>query len=309
MQNNTQKKIGIINLKLNKYKILFFINFLFISNASYAQIYYSHYLDETSEWRSYNTTVYGTTYYTSYFDGTENHNGYTYHKRYTVINENGNIYVYPSYSLYREDSNGKFYYLNLNTNIDEVDIDNNLLLNAQIGDLFNSFGVLYYDNENCSVTSINTINLNGLNIKHLIGNFDNSTGLVEGIGRISNPCYPSLDAWGGLACYTIQNQTIQFGNINCNLFPSAQRQNLSLVNFENNNIKIFPNPAKTIVTISTNNKNIDEITLCDIQGRFLKTDKVNNTNTQFDISNYQSGTYIIIVKTDIGISKTKLIIN
>ena len=294
-------------LKLKVVKLSLLIKFLLISNLSFSQISYSHYLDETSEWRSYNTNVFGTTYYTSYFDGTENHNGYTYYKKYTVINEFGNIYVYPNYSLYREDINGKFYYLNLNNNLEEVDIDNNLISNAQIGNLFNTFGVLYYDNEDCPVMSINTINLNGLNIKHLIGNFDNSTGLVEGIGRISNTCYPSLDAWGGLSCYTKQSQTILFTNIDCNLFPLAQRQNLSTITNTNNTTKIFPNPAKTSITIS-NFENIIEIILFDMQGRILKTEKINNSNTQLDISNYQPGSYIIIIKTEHGISNHKLII-
>jgi hypothetical protein len=40
----------------------------------------------------------------------------------------------------------------------------------------------------------------------------------------------------------------------------------------------------------------------------LKTENINNTNVQFDISNYQAGTYLITIKTDYGTSNSKLII-
>lgn len=271
---------------------------LLVCNFGYSQIYYSHYLDATSEWRTYHTDAFGTSYYTSFFDGTEDHNGYTYYKKFTIINEYGNIYLYPSYSLYREDNNGKFYYLNLNTNTDEVDLDNNTLLNAQIGDSFNSLGVLYYDNENCPVTTVNTINLNGLSLKHLIGTFDGTTGVIEGIGRISNPCFPSLDSWGGLSCYTKQNQTIQFTpNIDCNLFPNANRQGLSTLTYENSNFNVFPNPTRGLLTIVSK----DAITAVDVFDHLGR--KVNQfsaiQNNQIDLSHLEDGIYFIeIISTE-----------
>ncbi len=63
-----------------------------------------------------------------------------------------------------------------------------------------------------------------------------------------------------------------------------------------------------VVTITSNNKNIKAVTLCDLQGRILKNIDVNSINTPFDISNYQSGTYLLIIKTDYETSKSKLVI-
>ncbi|MFN5774423.1 T9SS type A sorting domain-containing protein [Flavobacterium sp.] len=40
----------------------------------------------------------------------------------------------------------------------------------------------------------------------------------------------------------------------------------------------------------------------------MKTIQVNKINTQFDISNYQAGTYLITIKTEYGTSNSKLII-
>ena len=150
--------------------------------------------------------------------------------------------------------------------------------------------------------------MNGLNVKHLIGNFDNTTGIVEGIGRISNPCYPSIDAWGGLACYTKQSQTIQFSNIDCSAFPIPNRLGLKTVE-NNSNLNIYPNPATNIVTISNNNQNIESIKRYDLQGRILKTEQVNKSNTQLDISNYQSGTYYFVITTANGSSTKKIMKN
>jgi hypothetical protein len=131
----------------------------------------------------------------------------------------------------------------------------------------------------------------------------------------------SIDNNGGMYsrihCYTKQGQSYAFYNnyhlpnfvlVDCNSFPNANRQGLSTLTFENSSFKVFPNPANTIVNITSNNKNIKEITLSDMQGRLLKTIEVNNINTQLDISNYQAGTYILIIKTDYGTSNSKLII-
>jgi hypothetical protein len=78
------------------------------------------------------------------------------------------------------------------------------------------------------------------------------------------------------------------------------------IKVENTNMLKFG--YKTNLISPDYKKNIKEILLCDMQGRLLKTEEVNKLNTQLDISSYQSGTYLIIIKTDRGISNSKLII-
>ena len=77
-----------------------------------------------------------------------------------------------------------------------------------------------HNDDTCNVSSINIISaIIGLNLKQLIGVFDTSTGIAEGIGEVGPTCLPTLDGGGGLSCYTKQGQTIQFSNIDCSLFP------------------------------------------------------------------------------------------
>ena len=283
---------------------------LLFSNYSFSQIYYSHYLDETSEWRNYNVSYTGGTqvfYSTVYFDGTENYNGFTYYKRFAVVNYNGQIIYDPnSYTLYREGSDGNFYFVNSTTGIEQLDFQNTPISNAQIGDPFNTF--LNHQNDNCNVSGISIINLSGgLNLKHLIGLLTSETGIVEGIGEVGPICIPTQDGGGGLQCYTKQGQSIQFGTIDCSLFPTAQRQNLNTAQFNNLNVQVFPNPSNKFITIESKNEIISELELFDLQGRMLQNIKLNNISIQLDISNYQTGTYLLKIVSAEGSKTLKII--
>lgn len=317
---------------------------LLISNFGYSQIYYSHYLDSTSEWRVLNRDtnaplIQNFRYETWYFDGFENIDGYTYYKMFKTYFGIGYEYdfsavIYPQsasftqfWGYFREDNTGKFYIRYDVTSNDILYFDNQVLLNEQIGNNYfqHNDGLT---NPYCSINNISSMNVSGLNYKILFSGVDILSGgsAIEGIGMIFNDCYAPtfIDInYGGpfsrTHCYTKQGQTYSFYGdyylpnnielINCNTFPNANRQGLSTGTFENSIFKVFPNPAKTIVNITSNNKNIKEISLCDLQGRILKTIEVNKINIQFDISNYQAGTYLLIIKTDLETSNSKLIID
>lgn len=326
-------------------KTLKLIALLFISNFGYSQIYYSNYLDATSEWRIIEhhgeASYHDITFRTIFFEGLENLNGYTYYKMYqtyytigydvdysTVISpQSNNTTQFIGY--FREDPNGKFYLLNNGTmpfifnnqlfsnGIETVFFDNQTVLNSQIGDLyFNNFNT-----SSCQIDSLSIMNISATNYKLILSSLGGKS--LEGVGKISDSCSSPQSLDSALAtfirihCYTKQGQTYTFYNnyqlpnfvlVDCNTFPNANRQGLSTLTYENSSFKIFPNPANTIVNITSNNKNIKEITLSDMQGRILKTIEVNNINTQLDISNYQTGTYLITIKTDYGTSNNKLII-
>jgi len=322
-------------------KLLKLMVLLLVYNLGYSQTYYTHYLDATSEWkiinRDTNAGFQNFRYETWFFDGFENINGYTYYKMYKTYYYVGYEYdyssvIYPQSSnftqfiaYFREDNTGKFFIKYDVSSNDIVYFDNQILLNTQLGDNY----FLHYDgltNSYCSTSTINSMLISGLNSKMIFSGTDILSGgsALEGIGMIFNDCFTpmSIDNNGGMYsrihCYTKQGQIYSFYNdyylpnniglINCNTFPNANRQGLSTLTYENSSFKVFPNPAKTIVNITSNNKNIKEITLSDMQGRILKTENINNTNAQIDISNYQSGTYLITIKTDYGTSNSKLII-
>lgn len=282
---------------------------LLVSDFGYSQIYYSNYLDATSEWRSYGVSYTGgtqTMYSTIYFDGFENYNGYTYYKKYAVVNYNGEIIYNPnSYVLYREGSDGNFYVVNPATGIEQIDFQNNNISVATVGVPFNTF--YNHQNDVCNISLVQNILLSGLTLKHLIGTLGLSTGIAEGIGEVGPTCLPTLDGGGGLICYTKQGQTIQFdASIDCSVFPIPQYQNLSTVQF-NIDINVYPNPSSNFVIVGSENIQIENIELYDLQGRILKNIKINSLSYKLDISGYQQGTYLLRIATTSGIKTLKVV--
>ena len=84
----------------------------------------------------------------------------------------------------------------------------------------------------------------------------------------------------------------------------------------NSNIKIFPNPAKNDIIVSIENDTFKDnciLQICTIDGRIL-TEKVLKSNDlqnqiKIDISNITNGVYILLVKNNDKIEKSKFIVN
>lgn len=82
---------------------------------------------------------------------------------------------------------------------------------------------------------------------------------------------------------------------------------LSTGEFEiDNSVKVYPNPAKDIVKVDTDNI-IKSIQLYDIQGRLLQTGIINEISASFDMSNRAAGIYFLKITTDKGIKVEKLV--
>lgn len=74
-------------------------------------------------------------------------------------------------------------------------------------------------------------------------------------------------------------------------------------NLNSENIKVYPNPATDHILIEQNNSKLIKATIYDLNG---KKQKVSN-NQKIDVSNLESGAYIISVVTDRGRSNHKVI--
>ena len=76
-----------------------------------------------------------------------------------------------------------------------------------------------------------------------------------------------------------------------------------------NQLNIYPNPATTTIRIKSNNK-IESITITDLSGKLIQ--QVNTIDTsdfyQLNTAHLANGFYLIQVKTDVGISTGKLVI-
>lgn len=307
-------------------KILKLIVLLFISNYGYSQIYYSHYLDATSEWRVIEhhgeAAYHDITFKTIFFDGFQNINGYTYYKMYQTYYKVGYSMDYsilfPQSSTitqligyFREDTTGKFYLYN--NGLEITYFDSQPVLNAQIGDFV--FG--QFSQSSCQVDYIGNNLFNSINLKQIkcdTSNGSNGTAnFVEGVGNINNSCYSqfqqdnSLMTFERIYFYSKQGQNLTFydnvytpfgnngGYIYYYSFANADHQALSTLTYGKNDIKIFPNPASNILNIETaNQENIDAITIYNTLGQEALS--INNPSSKINIEKLKSGTYFIKVK-------------
>lgn len=73
------------------------------------------------------------------------------------------------------------------------------------------------------------------------------------------------------------------------------------------NVFIYPNPSKDIVTVSSKNKNLKSITLFDILGNQILFLQPNSKKITFDISDFASGIYITKIETETGLGSLRLI--
>ena len=302
-------------------KKLFIISILIICCQKLtSQIYYSNYLDETSEWRTlyHDGTGFGhtLTYVTRFFDGLENINGFTYYKMFQtsyLINytdDYNNMYSpqtndFTAFEGYlREDASGKFYLKYIGQN-EIIVFDNQELLNVV---LINDYDFNSSIQSSCEINSISTINLSGYNAKAifsetLLNNFNSfniGASAVEGIGVTKDSCFGQT-GMGGLDlttfCYTKQGQNNSLINnfsllgivpVNCNSFPTANRQNLNSNNYNLQNVTIYPNPTNDFINIDLGyNFKDSEINLYDLQGRLLLGTISQSKINKIDLSNYQ----------------------
>lgn len=309
-------------------RILQLIVLLFISNYSFSQLYYSNYLDSTSEWRVIEhhgeAAYHDITFRTIFFDGLENLNGYTYYKMYqtyykigydvgytTVVDpQSANITQFIGY--FREDATGKFYLLK--NGVEIIYFDNQTVLNTQIGD----FVYGQFSQSSCQIDYTANITLSSVNLKQIkcdTSNGSNGTAnFVEGIGTINNSCYSQFQQDNSLMTfertyfYSKQGQNLTFydnvytpfgsnGYIYYYSFANANHQALSTVTYEKNNIKIFPNPATNILNIKTATlENINSIKIYNILGQQIIS--ITDPSYTIDISMLKSGNYFIKVKSD-----------
>lgn len=289
---------------MKKILLYFKVCLLLVTASSTAQTYYSHYLDETSEWRYFGAgpsliNAESLMYRTVFFDGTEDYAGYTYHRErmFTVFKYYDlwtneflfNDEYYPTiYNLVREDEQGRFYRRGYTDyTVEEMFQDNAPILNSQVGDNFPSlpdfnFGV-------CPVVTIQQLTIAGLTVKRLMGTNGSYGGLVEGVGPLGQACNGGGNS---LVCYTKQGENLIFEvGTDCSAFPEPVRLNID--SFNENKVVVYPNPTKGIIIVDSNDV-IESIELWDMLGRKLMTQKY----TLINLSSYENGTYLLIIKNN-----------
>ena len=74
------------------------------------------------------------------------------------------------------------------------------------------------------------------------------------------------------------------------------------------NFKLYPNPFKDELYLSSDNQTIKEVSIIDMAGKLIKTiANINATHYQLDASYMVTGNYLIQIKTDEGVEVHKVI--
>lgn len=101
-------------------------------------------------------------------------------------------------------------------------------------------------------------------------------------------------------------------SVSCSALPPTPRKNTNQSDFginyiKNSDLRLYPNPTSDIIKIEVDNDKIIDITLLDVNARFINKFKIDNNKTQIDLSKEKEGVYFLEIKTHKGEKKCKVI--
>ncbi|WP_396161488.1 S8 family serine peptidase [Flavobacterium sp.] len=132
---------------------------------------------------------------------------------------------------------------------------------------------------------------------------DNDVDNVE-IIKIDNPVQ------GNYQIVISHKGTLTESNQNFSLIVSGVNLTLSTTDFNNTLISFHPNPTTDKLFINTSNITVSQYEVYDLQGRLVKSNKVNDlTNFIIDMNDINAGLYLVQIKTANGIFSHKIIKN
>lgn len=77
-----------------------------------------------------------------------------------------------------------------------------------------------------------------------------------------------------------------------------------------NNLKLYPNPTKDIINLSSSTTLINNVSVTDLNGRIVKSFNLSGiSQTELNVSDLTSGMYFVSVETDLGKGTTKIVKN
>jgi len=78
--------------------------------------------------------------------------------------------------------------------------------------------------------------------------------------------------------------------------------------FLSSNFSVFPNPVKNVINFSNNaNAVVSLVEMTDLNGRVIKSQKVNATEGQISVSDLATGMYMMKITTDQGVAVKKIV--
>jgi hypothetical protein len=152
-------------------------------------------------------------------------------------------------------------------------------------------------------------------LKVQIGNAPASTAmttLIDDLPNISNTVYFNRDVnftipsdgvyYFGWKCYSAANMwNLYLDDINISDITGIEETTTSM------NIKVFPNPAKDVLTVYSSTK-IAGIRLFNVYGQLVLSSQVNSANMAINTKNLADGIYYLQIETKDGITTKNVII-
>jgi len=77
--------------------------------------------------------------------------------------------------------------------------------------------------------------------------------------------------------------------------------------YQSDEIIIYPNPTSEFINIVNANSQIERVEIIDIQGRIMIIQSIGGNQANINISNLNSGIYIIKIYTNSGLKVDKII--
>ena len=114
-------------------------------------------------------------------------------------------------------------------------------------------------------------------------------GVYSGTGVSGGTFNPST---AGAGTHTITYKVTQSGCTGSATTQIVVNECLGVEDVVSNDLTIYPNPTSSIVYLKGTIDNYDVATLIDVQGRVIATWNLKET-TQFDLSNFNNGSYFI----------------
>jgi hypothetical protein len=67
-----------------------------------------------------------------------------------------------------------------------------------------------------------------------------------------------------------------------------------------NSFQIFPNPAQSFIEISGKYQGVLDVTILDLSGRIFSKYSNLISNSKIDVSDFNSGIYLVLIEGDVG---------
>jgi hypothetical protein len=140
---------------------------------------------------------------------------------------------------------------------------------------------------------------------------DNPGSIVSGLVTLDTPIdFSSGDyaIWIGNG-YGGDGTEGTWVDITINFFGVSETS-ASSTSFDTNSISVYPNPATSVVNLSSKDGlTFENVTIVDVNGRTVKTVTVNQTQSQINVSELNSGIYFLNIETNEGSTVKKFIKN